>query len=192
MNRKVGEESQKTYQDKFKNGFFNKYMSGMGLDIGFSGYIQGAQPILHSAIGIDFNYEGYNGIVLPFANESQNYIYSSHCLEHIENPRAVITEWFRVLKYNGHIIIVVPHQFLYEKKTKLPSNWNEDHKRFYTPATLLLEIESILGPNTVRVRFLEDGDKDFDYTIPPEKHSGGQYEITLVLQKIQKPSWNLL
>lgn len=191
MNRRVGEESSRTYNDKLTNGFFDKYMKGFGLDIGYSGYIDGILPILPTAIGIDKDYPGYDGLILPFATESQDFVYSSHCLEHISHWYKTIKEWHRVLKLNGHMVIVVPHQYLYEKKYDLPSRWNDDHKRFYTPASLLKEIESALIPNTYRVRLLEDGDKDYDYSISPELHSSGQYEITLVIQKINPPTWHL-
>lgn len=166
-------------------------MSGVGLDIGYSGYLSNVVPILESAIGVDTNYPGYNGLVLPFGNESQDYVYSSHCLEHISDYKAIIQDWHRVTKINGHIIIIVPHMYLYEKKADLPSKWNGDHKRFYTPGSLLIEVENSLEPNTYRVRLLEDGDKNFNYTIGPSKHSDGQYEITLILQKIQEPRWKL-
>lgn len=189
--RKVGTESQRTYAEKIKNGFFTKYMSGNGLDIGYAGYIQGVLPILPTAIGIDTNYPGYDGTTLPFGTESQDYVYNSHCLEHISDYKASIKEWHRVTKINGHIVIIVPHQFMYEKKKELPSHWNADHKRFYTPASLLKEIEESLAPNTYRIRLLEDGDTSFTYHIPPGTHSGGQYEITLVIQKIAKPTWDL-
>lgn len=189
--RKVGEESQRTYLDKLDNGFFDKYMSGNGLDVGYSGYIPGVNPILHTAIGIDVDYPGYDGKTLPFADESQDYVYNSHCLEHIKDSVQAVQEWFRVLKTGGHLVIVVPHQFLYEKKKFMPSRWNEDHKHYYTPGTLLWTVELALKPNTYRVRLLEDGDKGFDYSIGPETHSNGQYEITLVLQKIPAPAWEL-
>lgn len=193
--RKVGTESQKSYEDKCEYqdmvSFFEQYMSGWGLDIGFAGYTEDAQPILETAIGIDTNYCGYDGKNLPFDSESQTYVYSSHCLEHIQDYKQAIQEWFRVTEINGHVICVVPHQFLYEKKANRPSNWNEDHKRFYTPAGLLREFEESLEPNSYRVRFLEDGDKDFDYSIGAGTHSCGQYEITLVIQKIKKPEWSL-
>lgn len=189
--RKVGTESQRTWLDKHNSGFFTQYMSGQGLDIGFQGYTDGAQPILDTAIGVDTNYPGYNGSNLPFQSESQDYVYSSHCLEHIEHDYHTISEWFRVLKPGGHLVIVVPHMYLYEKKAVLPSRWNADHKRFYTPGSLLISVENSLKPNEYRVRLLEDGDKDFNYSIPPDKHSAGQYEITLVLQKIQLPIWNI-
>jgi SAM-dependent methyltransferase len=189
--RLVGEESRKTYEDKLKNGFFEKYMSGEGLDIGFSGYLDNVVPILENAIGVDTNYPGYDGKTLPFEVCSQDYVYSSHCLEHIQDYKKAIQEWFRVTNVGGHVIIVVPHQYLYEKRKNLPSRWNGDHKRFYTPSSLLKEVEESLPTNTYRVRFLEDGDKDFDYSIDPTQHSKGQYEITLVIQKIIPASWEL-
>lgn len=189
--RKVGEESSKTYMYKGLTGFYSTYMSGNGLDVGYAGYLTGVESILPTAIGIDLNYPGYNGVTLPFANESQDYIYSSHCLEHIDDWKTAIREWFRVVKTNGYIVTVVPHKFLYEKKLALPSRWNGDHKRFYTPSDLLNEFEQALTPNSYRVRFLEDGDKGFNYSIQPDAHSDGQYEITLVIQKIQPPTWSL-
>lgn len=189
--RKVGEESSRSYKRRLMNGFFDTYMTGNGLDIGFAGYIPDVVPILPNAIGVDTNFPGYDGKTLPFEDNSQNYVYSSHCLEHIDDYLNAIREWYRVVKVGGHIVTIVPHKFLYEKKEQLPSNWNGDHKRFYTPASLLQEFEQALEPNSYRVRFLEDGDIGFDYSIPPEQHSNGEYEITLVIEKINKPSWKL-
>ncbi len=166
-------------------------MSGVGLDIGFSGGTENAQPILDTAIGIEIGYPGYNGISLPFGDNTQDYVYSSHCLEHVTDYKSTLREWYRVTNVGGHIVIMVPHQYLYEKKKTLPSRFNGDHKRLYSPASLLTEIQESLEPNSYRVRLLEDGDKDFDYSIPPEKHSNGQYEIILVLQKIKTPNWNI-
>lgn len=182
--RNVGEESKKTYQKKLDNGFFQKYMSGTGLDIGYAGYTN-CEPILETATGVDKNYPGYDGKILPFNSYTQSYVYTSHCLEHIEDYKQAITEWFRVLTVKGHLIIVVPHKYLYEKKEELPSRWNEDHKRFYTPASLLKEVEESLTPNTYRVRLLEDNDEDHDYSAPPDVHANWGYEITLVIERIR-------
>lgn len=188
--RKVGTESQKSWNRKAE--FFLHYMSGNGLDIGFAGYTPDIVPILPAALGVDVNYPGYDGRTLPFADNSQDYVYSSHCLEHIDNYLNAIRDWYRVVKVGGHIVTVVPHKFLYEKKEELPSQWNQDHKRFYTPASLLQEFEQALKPNSYRVRFLEDGDVGYNYSIPADKHSGGEYEITLVIEKIEKPKWEFL
>jgi SAM-dependent methyltransferase len=190
-NRKVGTESSRSYEEKLRNGFFAKYMSGNGLEIGYRGYTDGIVPILDSAIGIDTDYPGYDGKTLPFETESQSYVYSSHCLEHIEDYMSTLREWYRVLKTAGFLVVVVPHQFLYEKKRFLPSNFNGDHKHFFTPATLMHCVEVSLPVNSYRVRLLEDNDKNYDYSLGPDKHAGGTYEITLVLQKIQPPDWKL-
>ena len=66
MNRKVGAESRRTHKDKIINGFYSKYMSGNGLDVGYSGYEKDVEPILSTAIGIDLSYPGYDGLYLPF------------------------------------------------------------------------------------------------------------------------------
>lgn len=183
--RKVGGESRKTYQEKLDNGFFDKYCKGNGLDIGFKGYEKDIVPILDSAIGLDLDYPGYDGKTLPFSDNSQGYVYSSHVLEHILDYYRTIVEWHRVTKVGGYIITIVPHRDLYEKKLDLPSIWNGDHKRFYTPASLLLEFELALPINSFRVRHLRDNDFGHDYNTPQKEHSHGGYEIELVIEKIK-------
>lgn len=182
--RNVGGESRKTYIEKLSNGFFLKYMWGNGLDMGFSGYEPNVVSILAGAIGIDKDYPGYDGTHLPFEDNSQQFVYSSHCLEHISNYQEVIKEWLRVVKPGGYIITVVPHRDLYEKQVNLPSIWNEDHKRYYTPASLLKEFEESLPINSFRVRHLQDNDWGHDYNTPFREHSKGQYELELVIQKL--------
>lgn len=180
----VGEESRKTWEDKFFNYFWGTYCNGKGLDIGFAGYLPNVKPILPTAIGVDLNYEGYDGKIFPFESESQDYVYSSHFLEHVDDRLGAIREQFRVTKKGGHIIIVVPHRDLYEKKLEKPSRFNEDHRIFYTPAILLKEIEDALEINSYRIRHLQDNDFGHDYSQAPEEHSKGQYEIEIVLQKL--------
>jgi len=189
--RNVGTESKGSYLEKINNGFFDKYMQDKGLDIGFAGYKQGCLPILEGAIGIDKDYPGYDGINLPFLSETQHYIYSSHCLEHIDNYKLAIMEWYRVLKFNGYMIIIVPHQYAYEKRVSLPSRFNGDHKRFYSPAKLLNEIEESLEPNSYRIESLRDNVNSDLKNFPPSKHSNAPYEIELVIKKILKPTWEL-
>ncbi len=185
-------EAGRTFPDKLKNGFFSTYMAGeVTIDVGYRGAFEGAVPILPHAIGVDLDYPGYDGKTLPFADEGVDTVYSSHMLEHITDFRATICDWHRVLRPGGFIVCVVPHQFLYEKRRSLPSSWNADHKRFYTPASLLREFETSLRPNTYRVRHLRDNDQAYTYGIGPEAHSGGGYEIELVVQKIAPPEWEL-
>ena len=191
--RLVGAESRKTYAVKIASGFFDRYLSGKAiLDIGYRGGLDGVVPIVPQAIGVDLDYRGYDGKKLPFPDESQDAVYSSHCLEHIKDYRSAIREWFRVVKTGGYLVLIVPHQHLFERKRDLPSRNNPDHKRFYTPASLLREVEEALPePNSHRIRHLMDNDMGFDYSVTPLQAGVGCFEIELVLQKIEKPLWDL-
>ena len=190
-NAPVGPEARKTHPKRFKTGFYERYMSGAGLDIGYTGGVEGVLPILPGAIGVGLGYPGYDGKTLPFNDNSQDYIFTSHVLEHMPDYRHTIGDWHRVVKSGGHIVIIVPHQYLYEKRSCPPSAWNRDHKRFYTPGSLLREIEESLRPNTYRIVHLRDNDDGYAYHIPPEVHSDGCYEIECVIRKIDGPPWIL-
>lgn len=183
-------ESIKNYRTRLGAGFFSRFMQGQGLDIGYKGY-DDSRPVLSTAVGIDLDFPGYDGLSLPFKNESQDYVYSSHVMEHIGNYVLALREWYRVLRYDGFLICIVPHKFLYEKKADLPSRFNADHKRFYTPASLLVEVENSLEPNSYRVMHLKDNADGFDYLKGPLEHSSGAYEIELVLKKIEVPQWSI-
>jgi len=43
-------------------------------------------------------------------NETYDFCFASHCLEHIANPLKAINEWLRIIKNNGYIIIIVPEK----------------------------------------------------------------------------------
>ena len=188
----LGPESRKAHPRRVREGFFDRYFGGVVLDIGYRGYEdQEVVPVLEDAIGIDLNYPGYDGKRLPFEDGTVDTVYASHTLEHIDDPLEAIREWFRVLKVGGYLVLGVPHQFLYEKRALRPSRWNDDHKRFYTPSSLLGEVEAALPPNSYRVRRLMDDDENYDYAIPPSRHAGGAYQIELVLEKIPQPAWSL-
>lgn len=169
-------------------------MSGYGVDIGYRGEVKDASPVIENAIGVDKDFPGYDGIHLPYKYGALDFVFSSHCFEHLNWTERVLIlrEWMRVIKVGGHIVMTVPHMYLYEKKSDLPSKWNEDHKIFFTPGKLLTEIENALDPNSYRVVHLRDNDDDFDYSRGPDVHSGGCYEIELVLKKINQPNWSIV
>ena len=186
-------ESWRSYQDRVRSGFFDLYCSGhVVLDIGYSGYDnpEGKTAFPH-AIGIDFDTPGYDGLRLPYADGTVDTVFSSHALEHFDDQIAAIREWYRVLKVGGFIVCMVPSQALYEKKRDLPSNWNGDHKRMYSPASLAAAFEEALEVNSFRLRHLRENDADFDYSRGPDLHSNGSYEIEIVVEKIDPPTWSL-
>jgi SAM-dependent methyltransferase len=185
-------ETAGSFVAKLRSGFCAAYMAGdVILDVGYQGHFDNPTPVLPHAIGIDVDFPGYDGSRLPFEDGTVDTVYSGHMLEHVADYVTTIREWYRVLRVGGFIVCVVPHQFLYEKRRSLPSRWNPDHKRFYTPATLLREFEEALEPNTYRVRHLRDGDDDYSYSMGPEGHPAGRYEIELVIEKREPPGWTL-
>jgi SAM-dependent methyltransferase len=46
---------------------------------------------------------------LPFEDNTVDYVYSSHCLEHLSNLENVLSEIYRVCKPNAQIFITVPY-----------------------------------------------------------------------------------
>jgi SAM-dependent methyltransferase len=193
LNWPVRGEIQKTFILRLINGVFQRYLSGqVVVDVGYKGGHPDAVPVLPHAIGIDLDYPGYDGTRLPFEDDTVDTVFASHVLEHVADAKAVVRDWFRTVKINGFIVCMVPHQFLYERRRNLPSQWSREHLRFYTPASLLYEFEQSLAPNTYRLRHLADNDFGYSYELGLDHHPAGCYEIELVIQKIKPPPWDLL
>ncbi|MDW5316000.1 class I SAM-dependent methyltransferase [Rhizobium sp. PL01] len=188
-----GAEVRKSYKHRVESGFFDKYYSGdVVLDLGFKGSDNPEErTVVPHAIGVDMDYPGYDGTRLPFEDGSVDVVSSSHCIEHIWYVQSAVRDWYRALKVGGFIVCFAPHQYLYEKRKFPPSVYNPDHKRFLTPSKLLAIFEEALDPNGYRVRHLCDNDRWYNYDLDPHTHAFGCYEIELVIEKIQKPSWDL-
>jgi SAM-dependent methyltransferase len=68
-------------------------------------------------------------------NDTYDFYFSSHSLEHVANPLKAIHEALRIVKNNGYIIVIVP-----EKSVCF------DHKRSYSKfSTLLSQYEKNVG-----------------------------------------------
>jgi SAM-dependent methyltransferase len=80
-----------------------KYCKGKGLDIGAGKYpLPGAIPIRE---GIREN--AYN--LSHYEDNSLDYIFSSHCMEHLRYPWQAMGIWLSKLKVNGIIFLYLPH-----------------------------------------------------------------------------------
>jgi FkbM family methyltransferase len=51
-----------------------------------------------------------NGDNIPLPDSSQDYIVSSHVLEHFPNPIKALLEWDRLIKPGGVIFMIIPHK----------------------------------------------------------------------------------
>lgn len=63
---------------------------------------------------------------------SYGLVHSSHCLEHMRDPRHALKRWYDVLKPDGYLVTLVPDEDLYEQGI-WPSVFNPDHKATFTP-----------------------------------------------------------
>lgn len=59
---------------------------------------------------------------LPFDDESYDFVVNSHVLEHFWDPISAIKEWFRVIKKEGYVFMIIPHKDrTFDKKRELTS-----------------------------------------------------------------------
>ena len=104
------------------------YLQGKILDIG-----AGVDPITADALVFD-KLEGDAQVLDQyFPSESFDTVFSSHCLEHMLNPREAIQSWYSLVKPGGYLITIVPDEDLYEQG-HFPSIFNSDHKATFTLA----------------------------------------------------------
>jgi hypothetical protein len=190
VQRIIGREAAKGFRKREQTGFWSRYGRMPMLDIGYRGDIAGAEPVLPEANGIELG--DYDGLHLPWGDGAFNSVHASHVLEHVTDPVVSLREWFRVTAVGGHVITIVPHAFLYERrKTVPPSRWSPEHMMSCTPGSLLTLVETALTPNTYRVVHLRDVDDGYRYDLPVTVHPEGCFECELVIQKITPPAWQV-
>ncbi len=182
--------------------FATRYFVGDGIDIG-SGPDPLAQyheffPLMKSCRAWDLK-DGDAQDMAGVADQSFNFVHSSHCLEHMRDPRAALANWLRILKRGGHLVCLIPDEDLYEQG-KFPSTFNADHKHTFTlhkrkswspvsinlfdllgsiePQVRVLKIE--LLDATYRYRLAANPAKRFDQTMTPV----GECAIEFVVQRV--------
>jgi SAM-dependent methyltransferase len=98
---------------------------GKGIDIGC-----GSDPVIPTVRRFDLEHGDANHIT-RFVEEDFDFVYSSHCLEHMHDAQAALLEWWKLVRVGGHLIFIVPDEDLYEKGV-FPSRFNPDHKATFT------------------------------------------------------------
>jgi len=175
-------ETSKARERRLREGFFDNFCGGRGLDIGYGG-----DPVVADCQGWDIEH-GDAQLLIGAEDEAYDFVYSSHTLEHMVDLDVALTNWWRVVRPGGHLILYIPHRDLYEKKQALPSNWNADHKHFFLldrddpPSTIGIVplLQRVLPEaSIVYARECSDG-----HTIrTPHIHSDGEYSIEVVARK---------
>jgi hypothetical protein len=127
--------------------------------------------------------------VLDGLDAEQACILLRNVIQCVPDYRGFLASAFDKLAVGGFLIVTAPHQFLYERKLQVPSRYQQSHLRFYTPGTLLAEVEEALDPCRYRVRLLADHDAGFDYAASLQSVPAGGHDIVLCLEKIAAPPW---
>jgi len=65
------------------------------------------------------------------ADNTYDFVHSSHCLEHMHDVKIALKNWIRITKPGGYLIITIPDEDLYEQG-HWPSRFNQDHKHTFT------------------------------------------------------------
>jgi predicted SAM-dependent methyltransferase len=113
---------------QFAIPFAKHFCKGTGYDIGYNKE-DWKYP---NSIGIDINdtLNNYDANNLP--DELVDYIYSSHCLEHLDNWIESLELWISKIKEGGLIFLYLPD---FSQKYWRPWN-NRKHKHIFTPEIL--------------------------------------------------------
>jgi SAM-dependent methyltransferase len=98
---------------------------GSGIDIGC-----GPDPIVPNVRKFDIE-DGDANKISQHVHEQFDFVFSSHCLEHMHRPAEALLEWWKLVKPGGHIYFIVPDEDLYEQGV-FPSRFNGDHKATFT------------------------------------------------------------
>ncbi len=114
--------------------FMRRYFVGAGIDIGgrpdpleiYAEFF----PFIASVRTWDLE-DGDAQTMAGVADESFDFVHSSHCLEHLVDPAAGLASWWRILKSGGFLVITVPDEDLYEQGV-WPAAFNRDHKWTFT------------------------------------------------------------
>lgn len=100
-----------------------QFCHGQGLDVG-----AGRWP-LPGAVPVELT-EGGNALDLPAGQ--WDYIFSSHCLEHLADPVGALQHWHSRLKCGGVLFLSLPHP---DMAYWLPQN-NRRHLHTWQPAQM--------------------------------------------------------
>lgn len=76
-----------------------------------------------------------------FGSDAWDAVFSSHFLEHVENYRAALREWWRVIKPGGHLVIYIPHREYYPNIGQYGAN--PDHRWDLHPSDTIAAMEEI-------------------------------------------------
>ena len=177
--------------------FATRYFVGHGMDIGAGPDALGQYvemfPLMQGCRSWDVK-DGDAQLLAGVADASLDFAHSSHCLEHMRDPREALHHWLRVLRPGGHLVVLVPDEDLYEQGV-FPSSFNPDHRwtftmhkaRSWSPKSV--NLMALLGAFADRAQTLkaERLDAAFRFTLPRFDQTQtpvGECALEFILRKL--------
>jgi SAM-dependent methyltransferase len=175
-------------------GDYDRWLHGDGIDIGC-----GPDPLPvpegSTVRGWDLP-DGDAQFMLSVPDGTYDFVYSSHCLEHMRDVRQALQNWVRILKPGGFLYFVIPDYELYEKMC-WPSRFNSDHKasfsfnierervrrgNHYHIGKNLIPLLQQLG-TTIVFTAIEDHGFNYNFAIVDQTMADALSQICIVAQK---------
>ena len=111
---------------------------------------------------------------LPAEPESYDVVVSVEVIEHLENPRFVAREWFRLLRPNGRLIFSTPNN---ESWRSIVSFVVRGHFAAFTGASYPAHITALLQQDMIRI-LTEAGFRDISFSYTNDGGLPGKPAIT--------------
>lgn len=126
--------SKSIFRRLYDPNFSRLYFRGKGIDIGgkpdpLALYAE-LFPLVSSVRTWDLE-DGDAQYMATVADDTFDFVHSSHCLEHLRDPAEALANWLRILRPGGHLVLTMPDEDLYEQG-RFPSTFNRDHKWTFT------------------------------------------------------------
>lgn len=170
------ESSKSIFQKLRDSRYATRYLVGHGVDIGSGpdelGQYHEFFPLMRSCRAWDTR-DGDAQMMKSIADNTLDFVHSSHCLEHMRDPKQALENWLRILKPGGHLVCIVPDEDLYEQGV-FPSTYNPDHKHTFTiykstswcaKSVNVVELLASLGEG-VEIKKIELLDATYRYGLP--------------------------